>query len=149
MFRTFAAFLGCRPIESTDQVLAVLPASNAAGALLLCFMVQGLFYSGPIVSQIDVGFCHESRFVSVPLIERVCCPAPLMEVGQSGCQGSFDAVPLVCFAAELVADGDPGLFDMLDVVHWPVGDEGVQGSDVMDRSLGPPDLQISAGLGHR
>ena len=135
LVQDFCCFLGCRPIESTDQILTVLPASNAAGALLLCFMVQSLFYSGPIISQIDVGFGHESRFVSVPLIERVCCPAPLIEVGQSGCQGSLDAVPLVGFVAELVADGDPGLFDMLDVVQRPVCDEGVQGSDVMDNHL--------------
>ena len=142
----FRCFLCCRPIKSTDQVLAVLPASNAAGALLLCFLVQGLFYSGPIVSQVDVGFCQEGRFVSAPLIERVCCPAPLMEVGQSGCHGSFDAVPLVCFAAELVADGDPGLLDMLDVIHWPVGDEGVQGSYVMDDHLVPRISKFLLGL---
>ena len=99
--------------------------------------MQGLLDGGPVISQIDVGFGHESCFAPVPLVKRVGSPAPLMEVSQGCCKGPFDIVPLMGFAPELVSDGDPCLFHMLDMIIRPVGDEAVQCPDVVDDHLVP------------
>ena len=45
----FRGFGGDGPIDAADQVLAVSLASQPAGPLLLCFMVEGLFDGRPII----------------------------------------------------------------------------------------------------
>ena len=131
----FRGFGGYGPIDAADQVLAVSLASQPAGPLLLCFMVEGLFDGRPIILHIDVGLCHEGSFMPVPLINGVSRPAPFFEVGKGGCHGSFHLVPGVLLFVDLVADGNPGLFDVLDVVVWPMVDQGVESPDVMDDDL--------------
>ena len=86
-------------------------------------------------SCIDVGLCHEGCFTPVPLIDGVSRIVPFFEVGKGGCHGSFHLVPGVLLFVDLVADGNPGLFDVLDVVVWPMVDQGVESPDVMDDDL--------------
>ena len=131
----FGCLLGRRPVEPTDQVLAVFPAGKPTGTLLLCFMMECLLNGGPVILQIDVGFGHEGRFTTVPMVEIVSGPAPFVEVGQGGCHWPFHMVPLMLLFVKLVAYGDPCLLDVLDMVSGPIGDQGVQSPDVVKDHL--------------
>ena len=44
---TLGCLPGGGPVKATDQILAVLPATKSAGALLLCLLVQGLLNGLP------------------------------------------------------------------------------------------------------
>ena len=72
-----------------------------------------------------MGFCHESGFMAVPLVQVGSHPSPFSEVGQSGGHGSFHVVPGVLMFVYLVAECDPCLLDVLDMVGRPMGNEGV------------------------
>ena len=125
MERTFAAFF------AIHQALAILPAGNSAGSLLLGFPMQGLLNGGPIILEIDLGLGHKSCLRSAPLVKCLGGPSPLLEIGQSGCHWALDMVPLVCFGPELIPNGEPCLLHVLDVISWPVVEEGVQCPDVV------------------
>ena len=43
-------------------------------------MVEDSFNGRPVVLQIDVGFCHDGRFMPVPLVDGVRRPTPFLEV---------------------------------------------------------------------
>ena len=98
-------------------------------------MVEDSFNGRPVVLQIDVGFCHEGRFM--PLVDGVRRPTPFLEVCQGGSHWSLDVVPGALLRVELVADVQPRLFDVLDVVWGPVVDQSVESSDVVDDDLIP------------
>ena len=72
----FRGFFGCGPVKTTDQVLAVFLAGKPACPLLLCFLVECVLNGCPVILRVDVGFCHECRFMSVPLIDGIGRPAP-------------------------------------------------------------------------
>ena len=115
-------------------VLVGLPWSLAF-SLLLCFPMKSLFNGVPIVLEIDMGFSHECCLLAVPLVECLGGPSPFMEISKSGCHWALDMVPLVWFSPEVVPNGEPCLFHMLDVICGPVVDEGVQCPDVVDDHL--------------
>ena len=128
-------FGGDGPVQPTDQILTVPFTGQPAGPLLLCLMVEGSFNGRPVVLQIDVGFCHEGRFMPVPLVDGIRRPTPFLEVCQGGSHWSLDVVPGVLLLVDLVTDAQPCLFDVLDVVWGPVVDQGVQSPDVVDDDL--------------
>lgn len=131
----FCGLFRRHPVESTHQALAVLPAGKSAGSWLLGFPMKGLFNGGPIVLEIDMGFSHKCCLRSVPLVERLGGLSPFMEIGKSGCHWALDMVPLVWFSPEVVPNGEPCLLHVLDVICWPVVEEGVQCPDVVDDHL--------------
>ena len=121
----FCCLLGRSPVEPADQILTVFPARKSAGPLLLCLKGECLLDCGPVILHVDVGLCHESCFMSMPLVDVVRRPSPFPEVCQSGCHGSFHVVPRVLLFVDLVAECEPSLFDVLDMVGRPMGNEGV------------------------
>ena len=88
-------------------------------------MLECLLNGGPVILHVDVGFGHEGSFMSMPVVEVVCCPSPFFEVGQRGCHGALHVVPGMLLFMDLVADGEPCLFDVLNMVGWPMAKEGV------------------------
>ena len=82
-----------------------------------------------------MGFRHEGGLWAMPLVKCLGGPSPFMEICKGGCHWALDMVPLVRFGSEVVPNGDPCLFHMLDVISRPAVEESVQGPDVVDDHL--------------
>ena len=91
----------------------------------------------PIILHVDVCFSHESCFMSVPVVEVLGRPTPFFEVRQCGGHGSFYVVPWVLLLVYLLPQVDPGLLDVWSGLVGPMGEECVQGLDVMENHLVP------------